>query len=70
MKFPAILALVLSLPLSIGLAQKGGKGKGQALSIEGEVLPDLVAVSDSGEDVPLRKALKGKHGVIVFGCLT
>lgn len=46
------------------------KGKGGPLSIEGQQLPNLTAYDENGAEVVLKQALKGRHGVIVFGCLT
>ena len=46
------------------------KGKGGPLSIQGDVLSDLTAYDESGEEVALKQVLNGRHGVIVFGCLT
>ncbi|MDA7673031.1 hypothetical protein N8615_01415 [Verrucomicrobiales bacterium] len=46
------------------------KGKGGPLSIEGQELPELTAFDESGKEVALKQVLKGRHGVIVFGCLT
>lgn len=64
--------MVLSISMGaavFGQAQKS-KGKGGPLSIEGQMLPELTAFDESGAEVSLKKALKGRHGVIVFGCLT
>jgi len=33
-------------------------------------LPDVTAHDESGAQFSLRQQLKGRHGVIVFGCLT
>ena len=40
------------------------------LPLQGKELPEVTAFNTEGEAVELRQALKGKHGVIVFGCLT
>ena len=40
------------------------------LPLQGRDLPEVTAFDAEGIAVELRQALKGKHGVIVFGCLT
>ena len=40
------------------------------LPLQGKSLPAVSAFNQEGEKVDLAQALKGKHGVIVFGCLT
>jgi hypothetical protein len=65
--FPVLL-LSLALPL---MGQGPGKGKsGASLPLQGKSLPEVTAVDEKGNEVSLGKLLKGKHGVIVFGCLT
>jgi cytochrome oxidase Cu insertion factor (SCO1/SenC/PrrC family) len=52
-------------------AQGPGKGKDSGpLPLQGKELPDVTAHDESGAEFPLQQKLKGKHGVIVFGCLT
>ena len=52
-------------------AQGPGKAKdSEPLPLQGKGLPDVTGHDKSGADFPLRQKLKGKHGVIVFGCLT
>ena len=49
----------------------GGKAKdNKPLPLQGKSLPDVSAFTETGEKIELRQALKGRHGVIVFGCLT
>ena len=36
----------------------------------GDDLPDVTAFDENGKPFPLKQKLKGKHAVIVFGCLT
>ena len=36
----------------------------------GSKLADVTAFTSGGEEFPLRQKLKGRHAVIVFGCLT
>lgn len=62
----ALLAITSAL-----LAQGPGRGNsGGPLPLQGKPLPDATAFDEKGDPVSLRQALKGKHGVIVFGCLT
>ena len=63
-----VLLLFLAHPL---MGQGPGKGKsGGSLPLQGKALPEVSAVDEKGNEVSLVKLLKGKHGVIVFGCLT
>jgi len=36
----------------------------------GEVMPDVSAFDSNGKPFSLRQKTKGRHAVIVFGCLT
>jgi hypothetical protein len=49
-----------------------GKGKGDSgpLPLQGKNLPEVIAFDAAGQPFPLAQKLKGRHGVIVFGCLT
>lgn len=70
MKIVIVVGLFAGI-LTNAHGQRGGGPKNAApLAIEGERLPELVAHDETGEPFPLTKRLKGKHGVIVFGCLT
>lgn len=40
------------------------------MPLQGETLPDISGFDEEGNAFPLRQKLKGRHGVIVFGCLT
>ena len=64
---PSLLLVATSAPT---WAQGPGKAKGKALPIQGKPLPDVSAIDENGDSFPLRKKLKGRHAVIVFGCLT
>ncbi len=66
-------SFLILLSCSMGLAHAQGPGKAKdsgPLPLQGKELPDVVAHDESGAEFPLRQKLKGKHGVIVFGCLT
>lgn len=45
-------------------------GAGTAPIAVGSKLADVTAYLEDGEAFPLREKLKGKHAVLVFGCLT
>lgn len=67
---PAILAFFATS--AFAQQQRAGRpgDNSKPLPLEGKLLPKVSAFNAKGETVDLRKALKGKHGVIVFGCLT
>ena len=49
----------------------GGRGGGSFAPFElGDAIPDVSAYDDAGKKFALRERVKGKHSVIVFGCLT
>lgn len=70
--FPVWITAGISLLLSSSLPaqERASKGKGQPMSLQGEQLPDVSGFDEAGDPFPLVQKLKGKHGVIVFGCLT
>ncbi|MAS92334.1 MAG: hypothetical protein CMO55_03990 [Verrucomicrobiales bacterium] len=56
---------------SVSAQRPGGKAKDTGpLPLLGKELPDVSAYDETGEPFALRQRLKGKHGVIIFGCLT
>ena len=62
-------------PNRSGSGGTGGSSRGPDRQFEkkapaqGDPLPDLVALDSAGKEFRLR-SLKGKHTVLVFGCLT
>lgn len=65
-----VLALgIFAIALTNSLAQRPGENT-SPLPIQGEQIPELTAYDENGEAFSLTQRLKGKHGVIVFGCLT
>ncbi len=70
MKRVIVIGLVVAFLTDTDAQRVGGARNTVPLSIEGEPLPELVAHDEAGDPFPLTKRLKGKHGVIVFGCLT
>ena len=53
-----MVAWAVFLPAASGIPQVGDR------------LPDVVGIDEAGDEFPLREKLKGKHAVLVFGCLT
>ena len=62
------LSILLAGTMNSALAQR--QMKAQKLPLEGKSLPDVTAIDENGDPFLLRQELKGKHGVIIFGCLT
>lgn len=70
MKLTIVLGILAAF-LAPAQAQRGDGMKNTApLPIQGEQLPELVAHDENGDTFSLNQRLEGKHGVIVFGCLT
>ena len=71
--FISIFLLVAAVPASLAQgpdrSERGGGGRGELNFKEGDELPDVAGVDEDGSAFPLKK-LRGKHAVIVFGCLT
>ena len=70
---PCLLLALLVPSLHESPAQDSRKGKAKdnaPLPLQGKTLPEVSAHTEKGDLVSLRQQLKGKHGVIVFGCLT
>lgn len=70
MKHAVVLGFFLVILTSLQAQRVGGKKNRAPLTIQGEQLPDLTAHDETGKPFSLNQRLKGKHGVIVFGCLT
>lgn len=69
MKIPAISLLIL-LATSLLPAQGPGSKDSSPLPLQGKMLPGVSAFNEAGEKIQLQQSLKGRHAVIVFGCLT
>ena len=68
MKTKLICVLTLTLLSSLtGFAQRSNSGAPVAVGSE---LADVTAYHEDGSEYPLKEKFKGKHAVIVFGCLT
>ena len=71
MKASLLCLLALSLvPFGKAFAQSPRGKSNQALPIQGRNLPDVTAYDAEGKPFALHQKLKGRHAVIVFGCLT
>lgn len=69
----SVSILIATLAFGLSASAQGpakGKGKGRPLPLQGKELPEVTAFDEKGEVFPLKQKLKGRHGVIVFGCLT
>jgi len=60
----------LGLTLMPAFSQRGGKGNGSPLPLQGKPLPEVIAYDESGAEFPLLQKTQGRYTVIVFGCLT
>ncbi|MED5584801.1 MAG: hypothetical protein VYB61_00460 [Verrucomicrobiota bacterium] len=70
-RFPALLLLSI-VAHSIAMGQGGDRRRGgdENMPQAGSLIPDITVVDSQGGGFPLREKLKGRHAVIVFGCLT
>ena len=73
MRFQVPVLLVVSFVFQAVAAGQGSerrRGGGENMPKVGSLLPEISVVDAQGESFPLREKLKGRHAVIVFGCLT
>lgn len=69
-KICLLVGLGIFLATSLPAQERASKGKGKPMTLQGEALPDVSGFDEEGNAFPLQQKLKGRHGVIVFGCLT
>lgn len=69
-KICLLVCLGASICTTLPAQERGPKGKGSPMPLQGEALPDVSGFDEEGNAFPLQQKLKGRHGVIVFGCLT
>ncbi len=68
---PALLAVSFVFQaVAAGQGSERRRGGGENMPKVGSLLPEISVVDAQGESFPLREKLKGRHAVIVFGCLT
>ncbi|MCH2062775.1 MAG: hypothetical protein MK194_03510 [Roseibacillus sp.] len=69
-----IFLLIITCVLqSVVLGQDRGRrrgGGGENMPKVGSLIPDISVFDAEGRSFALREKLKGRHTVIVFGCLT
>jgi len=71
MKSAIVFGILVAFLTNTHAQRSSSKGRDSGpLPIQGEQLPELTAYDEDGEAFSLKQRLKGKHGVIVFGCLT
>ncbi|MDB4358680.1 hypothetical protein N9Z18_00400 [Verrucomicrobiales bacterium] len=62
---------ILTLLATSLLPAQGPKGRDSGpLPLQGEMLSEVSAFNEEGVEVQLQQLFKGRHAVIVFGCLT
>ena len=70
-RFPVLLLLALAFnSVALGQDRAGRRGGDENMPQAGSLIPEISVVDAQGESFPLREKLKGRHTVIVFGCLT
>jgi len=73
MRFQVPALLLVSFVFQVvaaGQGREGRRGGGENMPQAGSLLPEISVFDAQGESFPLREKLKGRHAVIVFGCLT
>ena len=74
MRFQITIFLLMTCVLqSVVLGQDRGRrrgGGGENMPKVGSLIPDISVFDAEGRSFALREKLKGRHTVIVFGCLT
>jgi len=56
--------------IAMGEGSERGRGSDENMPQVGSQIPDITVMDSQGGEFPLREKLKGRHAVIVFGCLT
>ena len=68
-RFPFLLLLTI-ICRAFAMGQGRERGSDENMPEVGSLIPDITIVDSQGGEFPLREKLKGRHAVIVFGCLT
>ena len=56
--------------VAAGQDRERRRGGGENMPKVGSLIPDISVFDAEGRSFPLLEKLKGRHAVIVFGCLT
>ena len=71
LRFPFFLILpIVFHAIAMGQGSERGRGSDENMPQVGSLIPDITVVDSLGGGFPLREKLKGRHAVLVFGCLT
>jgi len=71
LRFLALLLITLVVQaVAQGQGREGRRGGDENMPQVGNLIPEVSVVDAQGANFPLREKLKGRHAVIVFGCLT
>ncbi len=71
LRFPFFLLFTIVFhAVAIGQGRDHGRGSDENMPQVGSLIPDITVVDSQGREFPLREKLKGRHAVLVFGCLT
>ena len=69
--FPTMVLITLIFQtVADGQGRERRRGGGENMPQAGSLIPGISVVDAQGDNFPLREKLKGRHAVIVFGCLT
>lgn len=69
--FSTLLLITLVFQaVTSGQGREGRRGGDENMPRVGSLIPEISVVDAQGASFPLREKLKGRHAVIVFGCLT
>ena len=71
LRFPFFLLFTIVFhAAAIGQGRDLGRESDENMPQVGSLIPDIIVVDSQGREFPLREKLKGRHAVLVFGCLT
>jgi len=68
-RFALAVAWIIGVSTSVAQGPRGRDSGPPPVKV-GSELADVTAYNEKGEAFPLQQKLKGRHAVIVFGCLT
>jgi len=73
MRFRILILLLVTFvfqAVAAGQDPERRRGGGENMPKAGSLIPDISVFDAEGRSFALREKLKGRHAVIVFGCLT